>query len=67
MRTHSGRQPAYGSPWNSGRHVHTPLLHCVFGPHGDGLQGSAAGGGEAIGIIKNSLTVFTKSEIQLFI
>ena len=40
LNTHSGRQPIYGSPWNSGRHVHSPLSHRVFEPHGDGLQGS---------------------------
>jgi hypothetical protein len=27
LRTHSGRQPKYGSPEYSARHVHMPLLH----------------------------------------
>lgn len=40
LRTHSGLHPVYGSPWYSGRHVHMPLLHTAFDPHGDGLHGS---------------------------
>jgi len=47
LSTHSGRQPANGLPWNSGRQVHTPLLHCALYPQGDGLHGSLAGGGDA--------------------
>lgn len=27
LRTHSGLQPEYGSPWYSGRHVQIPLRH----------------------------------------
>jgi hypothetical protein len=37
---HSGRQPKYGSPWYSGKHVHIPSLHAEFAPQGDGLHGS---------------------------
>lgn len=40
FKIHSGRQPAYGSPWYSLKHVQIPLLHTVFDPHGDGLHGS---------------------------
>lgn len=40
-RTHSGRQPEYGSPWYSGMHEHWPFRHTAFGPQGDGLQGSS--------------------------
>lgn len=25
--------------------MHTPLLHCALGPHGDGLHGSLKSGG----------------------
>ena len=57
--THSGRQPIYGSPWYSGIQVQIPLLHCAFGPHGDGLQGSwgigsAGGGGFGTQLVKGS-------------
>ena len=38
FKTHSGRQPAYGLPWNSGKQVHSPSLHWELGPHGDGLH-----------------------------
>lgn len=38
--THSGRQPTYGFPKYSGRHVQIPALHWVFDPHKDSLQGS---------------------------
>jgi len=44
--THSGRQPLLddGDPKKPGRHSHTALspdvLHLVFGPQGDGIQGS---------------------------
>ena len=38
--THSGRQPAYGSPLNSGKHVQTSFTHCVFAPQlSQGLTG----------------------------
>lgn len=40
FKIHSGRHPEYGSPWYSLIHVHLPLLHNAFGPHGDGLHGS---------------------------
>lgn len=43
--THSGLQPLYGSPWNSGKHEQTPFSHNVFGPHGVGLQGFVFAGG----------------------
>lgn len=43
LRTHSGRQPWYGSPWYSGKQVHIPLLHSAFAPHGEGEQGSVTG------------------------
>lgn len=39
--THSGRHPVYGSPMNSGRQLHCPLLHSALFPHGDGLHGSS--------------------------
>lgn len=46
--SHSLRQPAYGSPWNPGRHVQdpTPFLswHSAFAPHGDGRHGSLCTG-----------------------
>ena len=32
FKTHSGRQPKYGSPWYSGRQIQAPLIHCVFVP-----------------------------------
>lgn len=38
--THSGLHPEYGSPWNSGLHLHIPLKQSAFGPQGDGLHGS---------------------------
>jgi len=41
--THSGRQPAYGSPKYSSMHVQIPLLHWAFWPHGDGLHRSGGG------------------------
>lgn len=44
LRTHSGLQPTYGSPWYSGKHVQIPLLHRVLVPQGDGLQASCLGG-----------------------
>lgn len=43
LRTHSGRQTAYGSPWYSGKQLQMPSRHCAFDPHGDGLQRSLAG------------------------
>lgn len=43
LRTHSGRQPEYGSPKYSGRHVHEPAplrsLQIALTPQGDGLHG----------------------------
>lgn len=44
LKTHSGRQPMYGSPWNSGKQLHIPELHCAFDPHGEGSQGSLGAG-----------------------
>lgn len=44
LRTHSGRQPTYGSPKYSGKHEQVPSLHWVLDPHGDGLQGSVTTG-----------------------
>lgn len=38
FNTHSGRQPIYGSPWNSIRQVHVPSSHREFAPHGEGLH-----------------------------
>lgn len=38
FKTHSGRQPEYASPWNSGKQVHTPSLHCAFEPQGNELH-----------------------------
>jgi hypothetical protein len=38
--THSGLQPILGSPKYSGRQLQSPLSQCVFGPQGEGLQGS---------------------------
>lgn len=35
---HSGRQPKYGSPLYSGKHVHIPLSQTELGPQGDGLH-----------------------------
>lgn len=43
FNTHSGRQPTYGSPKNSGKQVHVPFEHSALKPHGDGLQGSSFG------------------------
>jgi hypothetical protein len=41
--THSGRQPAYGSPKYSGRQTQDPApflsLHKALAPQGDGLHG----------------------------
>ena len=49
LTTHSGLQPAYGSPKYSGRQVHWQLLPRTEGsalaPQGFGLQGSRGGGG----------------------
>ena len=47
--THSGRQPTYGSPWYSDRHVQIPLSQRALGPQGDGVQGSATVGSAAKG------------------
>jgi len=44
FRTHSGLHPEYGSPWNSGLHLQTPLKHSELGPQGDGLHGSEYSG-----------------------
>lgn len=49
--THSGLQPRYGSPWYSGKQEHTPLSHIVFGPQGEGLQGSTV----STGAVKESI------------
>lgn len=48
FNVHSGRQPAYGSPWYSGMHVQTPSLQLAFGPHGFGQQGSRSTGATAV-------------------
>lgn len=46
LTMHSGRQDG-GDPIYSKRQVHTAwpltLLHLLFGPHGDGIQGSRGG------------------------
>lgn len=47
LSTHSGRQPVYGFPWYSGKHVQMPSLHKVLEPHGEGLHLSAGGIGSA--------------------
>lgn len=40
---HSGRQPSYGLPIYSGKHVQEPApfcsLHMAFAPQGDGTHG----------------------------
>lgn len=43
FKMHSGRQPMYGSPWNSDKHVHTPSEHLALEPQGDGTQASCTG------------------------
>lgn len=43
FKTHSGRQPTFGSPRNSGKQVQIPLKHCALGPQGDGTQASSTG------------------------
>ena len=49
LTTHSGRQPAYGSPKYSGLQVHWQLVPrtaaSAFDPQGFGLHGSLGGGG----------------------
>lgn len=45
---HSGRHSVYGSPWYSGKHVHTPLLQLAFIPQGFGLHGSLSTGSAKI-------------------
>lgn len=47
FKTHSGRQPAKGFPWNSGKQVHSPLLHWVLAPQGEGLHLSIGVGSTA--------------------
>lgn len=39
FKTHSGRQPEYGSPRYSGIHVQMPSLHWALDPQGEGLHG----------------------------
>lgn len=60
FRTHSGRQPAYGFPWNSDKHVHSPLLHWAFAPHGDGLHLSWTGFGSYAEMICFSFNFYFK-------
>lgn len=39
---HSGLQPKYGSPEYPGKQVHSPSLHFVLDPQGEGLQRSVS-------------------------
>lgn len=71
LRTHSGRQPVYGSPWNSGRQLHLPLLHCELDPHGEGSQGSSCWGAKMWSylvyfvIIKKMVFVSYEEQLEL--
>ena len=44
LRTHSGRQPMYGSPKYSGKQEQTPFSQRAFAPHGDKAHGSSSTG-----------------------
>lgn len=50
--THSGRQPLYGSPKYSGKHVQEPAplrsWHSALGPQGEGTQGVKRSSGTVI-------------------
>lgn len=54
LLTHSGLQFG-GEPINSGRQEHEGdwpwILHCEFGPHGDGIQGFPIGWGISAAVI----------------
>lgn len=52
LSTHSGRQPIKGLPLYSGIQEHCPFLQIVFGPQGDGTQGSMGSVGSEIGMKK---------------
>lgn len=66
FNTHSGLQPLYGSPWYSARQVQMPLSHNVFGPQGDGLQGSVFTGGAGSKIDHPSaVVIFTRKCLRV--
>lgn len=44
LRTHSGLQPVYGSPKNSGKQLQTPLSQRAFDPQGEDAHGSVSTG-----------------------
>lgn len=48
LRTHSGLQAVYGSPWNSAWHVQMPFKHCALEPQGDGSHGLSFTGSTAV-------------------
>lgn len=48
LRTHSGLQPAYGSPEYSGKQVQIPLSQRAFDPQGEDAHGSVSIGSATI-------------------
>lgn len=65
LRTHSGLQPAYGSPEYSGKQEQMPLSQRAFDPQGEDAHGSVSIG-SAIEIIYNNLISLRKKSYRSF-